>query len=304
VGTPGKASAGQRAVAPVVRYARDATQHCLPTRVLPGSRPRGPDHSFAGVMWDCRTRTHEEVVITSVAVGGMLGRVRIFARDGSWRRDGPARHITPETVGWVLVADEVCAPSWGVCREVRLHTPVHILPHGTAALFVHSNLPDDLGIQYQSYYERDVFGQDARLELFPGLGFTGATPFDERSGWYRAFRGLAGTVSYTASPMRWTLDTHARFPRSMRDAVLNLLAANEVCPASPLFLLPKHVLLHVLECCHWDWFVPEGEEPPPAGSRDGGMRLDAPAGGAVPVYGDSEGEDWEDDEVEEWDEEE
>ena len=39
--------------------------------------------------------------------------------------------------------------------------PVTLLPHGQRGLYCHSSLPDDLGIQYQSYDSRDsVVAQD------------------------------------------------------------------------------------------------------------------------------------------------
>jgi hypothetical protein len=255
----------------------------LDTRIA----PRNANHSFAGVLWDVEARGANEVVVTSVWVGGMLGRVRVFARDGSWRGDdeehatrlmhtgwGMRYHLDP--TGWALVADEECAPSWDVAREVRLSVPVRILPHHRRALFVHSNLPDDLGIQYQSYGGEEVIAQDAHVAMHPGLGFTGAVPFDTNRGWYRAYRGPAGALGYAAAPVRWSAPGHALFPAAVRAAVRTCLLAHKR-RGCPLALLPKDVLLAVLEHCHWDWFVRPGARPPRGGTREGG----GPAGAAI-----------------------
>ena len=47
-----------------------------------------------------------------------------------------------------------------------------ILPHSRRGLYVHSGLPDDLGIQYQSYAKSDVVAEDEHVVLHPGLGHT------------------------------------------------------------------------------------------------------------------------------------
>jgi hypothetical protein len=58
---------------------------------------------------------------------------------------------------------------------------MRIRPGQTRALYVHSSLPDDLGIQYQSFRGRAVIAEDRCVRLLPGVGHTGAVPF--RSGW-------------------------------------------------------------------------------------------------------------------------
>ena len=137
--------------------------------------------------------------------------------------------------------------------------PVTLLPHQRRGLYCHSSLPDDLGIQYQSYQSKDTvvaenevscttflpslkyYPNDVKrsfvslpfytknhthipyllflhlsiythlflttsispsvtasqhITLLAGLGHTGFQPFDERHGWYRAWRGLSGSVGY------------------------------------------------------------------------------------------------------------
>ena len=236
------------------------------------------------------------------------------------------------TTGWTLVHDAHVAPSWNAATEIRLHVPVHVLPHHTRALFVHSDLPDDLGVQYMDTRAyrgaapgaEEVCGQDAAVRLLSGLGFTGSAPFEGRGGWnYRQastrsspsrargaseldrlsplppqFRGPAGAVSYAAQPARWTLPRHALFPTELQLAVREVLLAS-VRPESPLSTLPTHLLFRILEACHWDWAVPPGVTPPRAAARMGEAGAAVGAGSLLwpPLY-DGDGEE---EEEEEWD---
>lgn len=54
----------------------------------------------------------------------------------------------------------------------------------------------------------------------------GSEPFDEVNGWYRAFRGLAGNVRYTAHYKGWNIWHHAYFPTPLRRAVRTMLLIN------------------------------------------------------------------------------
>jgi hypothetical protein len=101
-----------------------------------------------------------------------------------------------------------------------------LLPHQKRGLYCHSGLPDDLGIQYQSYSKENVVGEDEHIALLPGLGHTGSVPFDENHGWYRSWRGLAGSVAYKARRKGWTPFQHAIFPEELKDAVRTLLLCN------------------------------------------------------------------------------
>lgn len=99
-------------------------------------------------------------------------------------------------------------------------------PHQRRALYCHSGLPDDLGIQYQSYAKTDVIGEDDHLRLLPGLGHTGSEPFDDVNGWYRSYRGIAGTVHYHMRWKGWTPERHREFPEELREAVRTMLLCN------------------------------------------------------------------------------
>ena len=67
---------------------------------------------------------------------------------------------------------------------MELRQAVTLLPGETLGIYCHSALPDDLGIQYQSYRsENDVVAASQHLMMFPGLGHTSRVPFDDESGW-------------------------------------------------------------------------------------------------------------------------
>jgi hypothetical protein len=133
--------------------------------------------------------------------------------------------------GWALTSDIVCRPSWDKPCEIFFDRPIKLLPHGRRGIYCHSGLPDDLGIQYQSYPSKDaIVAQDQFITLLPGLGHTGSDPFDEQHGWYRSWRGLAGTVSYKAKWKGWNPWEHRLFTRELKDAVKTmLLCQNSLC---------------------------------------------------------------------------
>jgi len=191
------------------------------------------NHSYNGVIFDVQCNGPYELELLSLSIGGMLGRVRVYARDRPWEADKPQRSNSPHwwahresvsDVGWTLVADVPCRPSWDKPCEIVFDKPVKLLPHSRRGLYCHSGLPDDLGIQYQSYPSKDsVVARDDYLTLLPGLGHTGSAPFDDVNGWYRSWRGLAGSVAYRAKWKGWSPMEHRLFPTELKDAVRTML---------------------------------------------------------------------------------
>lgn len=47
-----------------------------------------------------------------------------------------------------------------------------LLPRGRRAFYIHSSLPDDLGIQYQAYREDEIILESEHIVVYPGLGHT------------------------------------------------------------------------------------------------------------------------------------
>jgi hypothetical protein len=56
-------------------------------------------------------------------------------------------------------------------------------------------------------------------------GWQGSEPFDEVHGWYRAYRGLAGSVGYRCRRKGWTIEEHRTFPEELREGVRAVLMA-------------------------------------------------------------------------------
>eukprot|EP01031_Cornospumella_fuschlensis_P033452 gene33452-40470_t len=276
--------------------------------------PIGPelaDHSYNGIIFDVEARGPFEVTLTSVSVAGMLGRVRVYARNVGWEEGPPSTNTTAhwwahrESLnrdGWELVTDTRARPSWDKLTTVPFGTPVVILPHCRRAIYVHSSLPDDLGIQYQSYRKRDIVALSEHILIHPGLGtgtivaivedaefinvvsshlsikenelkltiglqncgnrgHTGSIPFDEVGGWYRSYRGPAGSLGYRGVRKGWVWTNHSIFPQELRQGLRCALLCHVKSRTGAygggrrgLGSLPLYVLYYIFEFMHWDWF--------------------------------------------------
>lgn len=257
--------------------------------------------SYNGIIFDVESKGPYEIEVVSVSIAGMLGRVTIHARDRGWEENKPttrsnqhwwAHHDSVSRDHWKLVADRVCRPSWDRPLEIKLNTPLIVPPHSRRALYCHSGLPDDLGIQYQSYPKSAVVAEDEYLRVLPGLGHTGSRPFDDQHGWYRSYRGLAGSVAYSMQWKGWSIPRHIEFPLPLKQAVKSMLLCNYRLARLPqsssslgtdsaaaiediqpvvrkrvagLGQLPVQVVFNILEFMHFDWFeeVIENEEDEP-----------------------------------------
>lgn len=195
--------------------------------------PEQADHSYNGVIFGVKSNDAHAIEVTSIHIGGMLGRVRVFARDRPWNVDnddaGHSMHYwayrdLPSETGWTLVADQICRPSWDRLTEIKFDIPLCLLPHECKALYCHSGLPDDLGIQYQSYRRKnEVFAKDEHVSLLAGLGHTGSEPFETENGWYRNWRGMSGRISYRCTLKGWTPWEHSIFPKELKEGVMAML---------------------------------------------------------------------------------
>lgn len=225
---------------------------------------RQADHSFNGIIFDVMCKSPYEVEIASISIAGMLGRVRIFARDRPWEADKPPRPAANHwwahtdavsTVGWTMVADVTCRPSWDLPFEISFTQPVKMLPNSVRGFYCHSSLPDDLGIQYQSCRVDDIIAEDEILSIHPGLGHTGSNPFDEVHGWYRSYRSLAGSIQYRARRKGWQVTHHNKFPKVMKDSILETIKCHHhMNPYHANFAqrlgfghLPRFVVFHIFE---------------------------------------------------------
>lgn len=282
----------------VLKENTNAVVHKLNTPISAASA----DHSYNGIIFDIMSKGSDEVYITSISLAGMLGRIRIFARYCSWDIDKPERtvhhqwyspsdSISPN--GWIKVADVLCRPAWDRPVEIFLDEPFLIRPHCVHGFYCHSDLPDDLGIQYQSYHKDDIVAEDNTIAILPGLGHVGHRPFDDSNGRYRSYRGPSGTVSYTSRHKGWNMLEHSIFPRIVQEGIWTMLLAHNrqqvICSppstttliptcksksgyffsyppapsqlntflpdtAHPIGILPTHVLYTIFEFMSWEWF--------------------------------------------------
>jgi hypothetical protein len=169
--------------------------------------PADADHSYSGVVFDVEAKGSTEVAIDAVHVAGMLGEVSIFASGRSWAGRPSNRRSRGRGCGWGQANDALVKTdfdlvypesratphdrrqgrqqaSWDEPVRIQLARPVRILPGGCSAIYIHSSLPDDLGIQYRSTAAPDEVTLDNdHLRIMPGLGHTGSRPFDTRRGY-------------------------------------------------------------------------------------------------------------------------
>jgi hypothetical protein len=169
--------------------------------------PADADHSYSGIVFDVEPKGSTEVIVDAIHVGGMLGEVSVFASDKSWAGTPSNRDNKGRRCGYYAVNDALSKndfrlvypesrdtpldrrqgrqqPSWDVPVRIALSTPVRILPGGCASIYIHSSLPDDLGIQYRSTSSAgEVTLENEHLRIMPGIGHTGSRPFDVRHGW-------------------------------------------------------------------------------------------------------------------------
>lgn len=225
--------------------------------------PQGAEHSFNGVMFDVEAKGSYEVVLDSVHVGGMLGHMRVYACWGSWTGDPTStrhrgyghQYDVRDQEHWKLVASVRCKPMWNSTTEVQFDQKVRLLPGQRRAIYVHSALPDDLGLQYHTTRgnERDAVDEDEFVALYPGVGHTSSTPFDRDYGWYRHPRCLAGKLGYSARLRTWTPKYHAEFPDPLKGALRTMLLAQGRGDCV-LHQLPVDLIFQVMEKCEWEHF--------------------------------------------------
>jgi hypothetical protein len=250
--------------------ARLATTHMVST-VEP---PQNADHSYNAVMFNITNTSACTVEITAIHIAGMLGLVRVFACEGPWNSGTDRATVRPgmyqrsdygvRPEDWELLTEELCQPSWDVPRPVVLAVPIVLTPYETRGAYVHSALPDDLGIQYTGHQRRRQMrldtpvAQDEHILVTPGLGHTSSNPFDTDRGWYRAYRAPCGAFTYTATLAPWTLREHCPFfnrgPGMNAGLRALLLAHARGGEGNCLAMLPLSVVGYALEFIHFAWF--------------------------------------------------
>ena len=65
---------------------------------------------------------------------------------------------------------QILEPRWNSTRHVALDTPLRLLPGQVAALYVHSAMNDDTGLQYTTCGKENTVARDDHLAIRAGLG--------------------------------------------------------------------------------------------------------------------------------------
>ena len=219
------------------------------------------NHSFSGIIFDVEVKGPHEINVTSIAIGGMLGRVRIYGRTVPWQEGTNRNHDMPSIQGWRLLTDTVCRPSWDRHCQIPLQKKFTLLPHTKHGIYIHSALPGDLGIQYQSYPLSAVVAENEYLRMTPGLGHASrdaCEPFDDTVSWYRQYRCMAGSLSFEARRLGWSPPRHKIFPAELKHAVMAMLLCQlpekATTNAALSIITDKHIIYSIFEFTHWDWF--------------------------------------------------
>lgn len=249
------------------------------------------NHSFSGLMFDvANVSSLLDVQLSAIAVGGSLGRVRVFFCRGAYAASAHRADL------WECAADCHLAPSWDVAAEassrartepsprqtepvsttpalrlrrnppgepraetpgraqVALHTPYLLRAGETCGVYVHSAEPGDTGLVYHAAWhasQHAVLADDGTLRILVGSAHASSeVPFE--GGWWRAPRALAGAVTYLRPVARWTPALHAAAPRAFRRAAW-AVACGASRPECALAKLPRELLHHVLEIAYREW---------------------------------------------------
>lgn len=251
------------------------TNPSAPASILPGHQPkacilttektpREAEHSFNGVMFDIYAKEPYEISVHSVHVGGMLGTMSVYACiENGWCSDerslhqynayGRQNYAVRDEDTWERVYHSAHKPMWDSTTEIKFDKPIVLLPGTRRGIYVHSALPDDLGLQYQSTGRGNIADENEHIQIIPGVGHTSSVPFDREYGWYRYPRSLTGRLGYEARLRTWAPRYHKQFPDPLKLAVRTMMLAQRR-KDSPLNLLPVELVYHVMENCEWNSF--------------------------------------------------
>jgi len=233
------------------------------------------DHTFSGIMFDvvCKdTLPIQNLELTHVYVRGALGDMQIFTCTDSIRGPEPRgetralslkqgakveKHLDPEQ--WRCVHKETHQPSTDELKAMKLSPPVIVTPGKTIGLYVHSRAAHDQAIVYNNR-RSEVTYEDRHFRVMPGLAHVSNIPFSKSCVWgyaWRDGREFVGRLKYAVKWKLWKPSNHALFPRCFREMVIVLLRCHKH-RGSSLSILPKRVLLYIINFCAYDWAgIPE-----------------------------------------------
>jgi hypothetical protein len=110
------------------------------------------NHSYNGVIFDIQGIGPYEINVLSISIGGMLGRIRVFARDRPWSADtiSPAstqwwaHQESPSRIGWELIADKFVSVIFSPAQISSANLIKSLLKLSNAGVFLFKELlPED-----------------------------------------------------------------------------------------------------------------------------------------------------------------
>jgi hypothetical protein len=229
------------------------------------------DHTFSGIMFPIKAKQVlplESVVIHSVSVRGMLGKMSIWVTnesetpnaDGEYRIRLTSRH-------WTKVYEKEHEASPRMYSVMKFDEPVVLVPGQIRALYIHSTLEGDEAIVYDNSRGLGMVNDrlqprprydDAMITLLSGKAHLSNQPFGQVPVWgwgnaWRDHREFVGRLEYGAVYKLWQPDLNVRYGDKFRKSAMRLLACQRRA-SSNVPALPDECVYYILNMCRWDWF--------------------------------------------------
>jgi hypothetical protein len=212
----------------------------------------------------------EHVVIHSVSVRGMLGKMTIWVTNENEAPDANGEYrIRLNPRHWTKIYEKEHPSSPRTYSVMKFETPVVLAPGRIRALYIHSTLEGDEAIVYDNsrglgmtannrpQQQRPRY-EDAMISVLTGKAHLSNQPFGQVPVWgwgnaWRDHREFVGQLEYGAVYKLWQPDLNVMYGDRFRRVAMRLLACQRR-PDNPMPVLPDECVFFVLNMCRWDWF--------------------------------------------------
>jgi hypothetical protein len=218
----------------------------------------------------------ESVVIHSVSVRGMLGKMSIWVTNENEAPNANGEYqIRLNPRHWTKIYEKEHAASPRTYSVMKFETPVVLAPGRIRALYVHSTLEGDEAIVYDNSRGLGMMANnrppqqrprydDAMISILSGKAHLSNQPFGQVPVWgwgnaWRDHREFVGQLEYGAVYKLWQPDLNVMYGDRFRRVAMRLLACQRK-PGSSMPVLPDECVFFVLNMCRWDWFGDTSEQ--------------------------------------------
>lgn len=210
----------------------------------------------------------ESVVIHSVSVRGMLGKMSIWVtNEGEAPAEGGEYRIRLTERHWTKVYEREHEASPRTYSVMKFDEPVVLAPGQIRALYIHSTLEGDEAIVYDNSRGLGMVNDrlqprprydDAMITILSGKAHLSNQPFGQVPVWgwgnaWRDHREFVGRLEYGAVYKLWQPDLNVRYGDNFRRSAMRLLACQRKA-GSGAPALPDECVYYILNMCRWDWF--------------------------------------------------